>query len=411
MTRFLSPASRHIAVTLALIAIAVSGCAKSSAGIQAPVPIVPASEASVRTVHPDVALSGVVAPLQNVAITSDLSEPAASVPVNEGDVVRAGQLLAQLSTADLQAQYEAAERAAVEADAKVVQTRYQAQYAISSGSDQVRNAKAQLDLQLSTLRRDQQLEAQGYISTQTVEQQQTAVAQAQAALNTAIENEQQNGNKSQGLQEANIAAAQAAAASAHAQADAIRAQIAKATIVAPLDAVVVNRNINPGEYPGTRQIFTLQEVSSVYAALSAFGSQINGIAKGSTVMVTSPSLPGKRFQARVVAVLSPTTPTAVGFVVKVVIPNPQRILMPGMTVSADVRKDPVTGVAVPVAAFIDDTHQTLLTIDGDKKAHLTQVTELAHDKDYAVVMGVPKGTLVVSNGTLSVADGQQVQVQ
>ncbi|MBV8170853.1 MAG: efflux RND transporter periplasmic adaptor subunit [Candidatus Eremiobacteraeota bacterium] len=411
MTRRKSAAHASAAVTLAIIAITAPGCAKSTGGLKAPVPVVPAAKATTRTVQPKVVLSGVVAPLQNVAITSDLQEPAASVPVNEGDVVRAGQVLVALSTADLQAQLEAAQRAASEADAKVAQTQYQAQYAISSGNDQVRNAQAQLDFAQSQLRSDEQLESKGYIAEQTLQQQRTAVAQAQAALNTAVENQHQNGNQSQGLQVANIRAAQAAAASAHAQADSISAQIAKATIVAPVDSVVVNRNINPGEYPGTRQIFTLQEVSSVYVALNAFGGQIAGIAPGKLVSVQSPALPGKHFSGRVVAVLSPTSPTSAGFVVKIVIPNAHRILMPGMTVNGDVSKQSVTGVTVPVGAFIDDTHQTLYTIDGDDKAHITQVTELANDSRYAVVTGVPDGTTVMTNGTLTISDGQQVKVQ
>ncbi|MBV8081608.1 MAG: efflux RND transporter periplasmic adaptor subunit [Candidatus Eremiobacteraeota bacterium] len=403
--------ARRAAGALAMLAVLASGCAKSSGGIKAPVPVVSAAAAAVRTVHPSAQLSGVVAPLQNVAITSDLQEPAASVPVNEGDVVRAGQVLVALSTADLQAQLEAAQRSASEADAKVAQTRYQAQYSISSGNDQVRNAQAALDLAESTMQRDKQLAAQGYISQQQVDQQQTAVTQAQAALSTAIENQRANGDQHQGMQQANIDAAIAAAASAHAQADSISAQIAKATIVAPVDGVVVNRNINPGEYPGTRQIFTLQEVSSLYAALSAYGSQISGINPSDAVSISSPSVPGKHFEGKVVAVLSPTAPTAAGFVVKIIIPNPQRTLLPGMTVSAQVRKRPVTGVSIPAGAFVDDTHTTILTIDADKKAHLTKVTELARDANYSVVTGIAQGALVVSNGTLAVADGQQVEVQ
>jgi multidrug efflux pump subunit AcrA (membrane-fusion protein) len=149
----------------------------------------------------------------------------------------------------------------------------------------------------------------------------------------------------------------------------------------------------------------------LYAALNAFGSQLAGINPGDPVSVSSPSVPGKTFQGHVVAILSPTAPTAAGFVVKILIPNPQRTLLPGMTVSATVRKRPVTGVSIPASAFVDDTHQTILTIDADKKAHLTKVTELARDANYAVVTGIASGALVVSNGTLAVADGQQVEVQ
>lgn len=403
-----------VRVALALSAVALicaSGCSQKAASLKPAPPLVPADKATVRTVQPVVSLSGLVAPLQNVSITSSLTEPADAVLVNEGDVVRQGQVIARLSITDLQAQLDAAERAAAEADAKAVQTKYQAQYAIASGGDQVRTAQAQLNLAESTLHRDQQLFSQGYISAQEVQTQQTQVAAAQAALATTIENQQANGDQRAGLQQANIQAALAAAASAHAQAESVQAQIAKATIVAPVDALVVNRNINPGEYPGTRQIFTLQAISSVYAALNAYGGQISGIQPGSTVSLSSLAVPGKRFTAKVVAVLPPTTPSAAGFIVKVVIPNPRRVLLPGMTVAARLGKQPVTGVAVPVGAFIDDTHKTLYTIDNDNKAHITQVVELAAGPKYAVVQGLPNGATVVSDGTLAISDGQQVQVQ
>jgi multidrug efflux pump subunit AcrA (membrane-fusion protein) len=398
------------ASVVAAAALLASGCSHSAPTLKSPAPLVPVQKAAVRTVEPAVSLSGLVAPLQNVTMGSDLQEAATAVLVNEGDVVHRGQVLARLSTADLQAQLDAAQRAAAEADAKAVQAKYQAQFAISSGGDQVRSAKAQLDLAESTLQRDRQLLAQGYVSAQEVQTQQTQVAAAQAALATAIENQRVNGDQREGLQRANVEAAIAAAASAHAQAESLQAQLAKTTIVAPVDGIVVNRNLNPGEYPGTRQIFTLQEISSVYASLNAFGGQIVGIPKGATVTLTSPAAPGKSFAAKVVAVLPPSTPTSAGFIVKVVIPNPKSVLLPGMTVAARVAKQPVSGVTVPVGAFIDDTHQTIYTVDNDNKAHITNVQQLARSTQYAVVQGLPSGTIVVTDGTLAISDGQQVQL-
>ncbi len=56
-----------------------------------------ASRVSARS-SPTGTLAGVVAPYQNVAIQSSLTEPADAVYVREGDPVHAGQLLAQLDT-------------------------------------------------------------------------------------------------------------------------------------------------------------------------------------------------------------------------------------------------------------------------------------------------------------------------
>ncbi|HEV3092811.1 MAG TPA: hypothetical protein VGX91_15330, partial [Candidatus Cybelea sp.] len=77
---------------IALIFLAGSGCGHRAAPQAAP-PYVQTTVVSFGSVEPARALAGVVAPYQNVAIQSTLSEPADAVYVREGDRVRAGQLL------------------------------------------------------------------------------------------------------------------------------------------------------------------------------------------------------------------------------------------------------------------------------------------------------------------------------
>jgi multidrug efflux pump subunit AcrA (membrane-fusion protein) len=248
---------------LAVCLVILAGCgrnAKQAASPPAPVHVVAAAD---RTVNPQLKLAGIIAPLQNVGLSTSLQEPTDVVYVNEGDVVHRGQVLAQLNTADLSASL-------VQAQAHLEQMQYQGTMALRQGNDQVRSAQAALDLAQSNLTRDEQLLAQGYISVQTVDTQRTNVAQAQAALNQAVANAQANGTQTRGLQHANVDQAAAAV-------DQIQAEIARASITSPIDGVVVNRNLNPGEYPGTRQIFTLQEVSVVYAELNAYGTQVAGL--------------------------------------------------------------------------------------------------------------------------------------
>jgi multidrug efflux pump subunit AcrA (membrane-fusion protein) len=385
------------------------GCAHSSQSASPP-PKVTVASATERTIYPVVALSGLIAPLQNVAITTSLQEPTDVVYVNEGEKVHLGQILARLDTADLIA-------SASQAAAHLEQTQYQANLSISQGGDQVRSAQAALEQAQSTLKlaqltlsRDSQLLSQGFIDKQTVDTQQTqvdvdqkAVTAAQAALAQAIENEQANGTQSQGLQKANVD--QAAAALQQ-----IQVQITRADIVSPVNGLVVNRNLNPGEYPGTRQIFTLQEIDNVYAELNAFGSQVLGVSPGSSVEMTSPSVPKRTFEGKVIAVLPPTSPQASGFIVKAKVPNQDLVLLPGMTVNANVQTPPQHGISVPVNAFLDDTHQTVITVQ-DGVAHVADVNEVAEDSKYAIVTGLTNGTQVLANGQAGIVDGEKVAVR
>lgn len=347
-----------------------------------------------RTVRPLLKLSGIIAPLQNVALSTSLQEPTDKVYVNEGDTVRRGQVLAQLNTADLQASL-------AQAQAHLEQTHYQAGLALGQGNEQVRSARAALDLARADLARDEQLVNQGYISEQQLQTQRTAVEQAQATLAQAVENAQANGTTSAGMQQANVAQAAAAA-------DQIQAQIARAAITSPIDGVVVNRNLNPGEYPGTRQIFTLQEIARVYAELNAYGTQVAGIAQGTSASLTASALPNRKFSGRVDAILSPTSPSSSGFVVKVMVPNPSGALRPGMAVLGLLALPSQRGITVPVSAFIDDTHQTVLTVDQDDVAHIAKVTEVIEDPQYAIVTGLPPQIKVVVNGQSNVTEGQKV---
>ncbi|TAM58648.1 efflux RND transporter periplasmic adaptor subunit [bacterium] len=415
--RFASRAAAAVAV-LGLL----SSCGHKAAERAAPPPPhVQVATATERAITPATDLSGLVAPYQSVGLSSNLAEPALEVRVQEGDRVRRGQVLAILSTADLRANLEAAERNAAAADAKTVQTDYQARLAIAQGDNGVTSARSALSqaaqtlvLAQDTLRRDRELLAQGYVASLEVQQQQTqvdndrqAVAAATAALQSAVANAQANGTPQQGLQAAGVAAARAAAAQARAQADQIRVQISKATIVAPVDGVVVNRNLNAGEYPGNRQVFTIQEIDRVYATLSAFAAQVVDLRQGAPVAVTSNSLPGQSFPGRVVALLSPTSPSGTGFVVKVDVANAGVRLRPGMAVLGHVDRPTVRGIAIPAAAFLDDNDDAVMVVSGEA-AHSVHVSLVASDGKQAVVRGLAPDSRVVVDGGLGLSDGEKV---
>ncbi len=401
-----------------------------------PIPTVAAKQT---TVHASVTISGVIAPLQNVAITSQLAEPVDSVAVNEGDRVHVGEVLAQLDTADLQAQLaqdEATvttdERTAESNDAKVTQMQYTQRLNIDQGGDQVTSTRAALAQANQTLAndrlnltRDQQLVTSGYIAQQAVDQQATlvtndeaAVRTAQANLNSALTNQSVNGTTDRGLQAANVASALADARASHAvvaQARAavrgVQTSIAKARIVSPIDGVVVNRNLNPGEYPGSRTIFTLQQLDSVYAELNASSANTFAIPVGAPVTLSVAGAGGREYTGRVVAVLGQVSPGSTNFTVKVLVANPDEQLQSGIPVTATATLPAVSGIGIPTTAFLDDTHTTVIVADDelvDTVAKTVTVRELGSDGTTSIVSGLTAGQSVVSNGQLGVTDGQSL---
>jgi len=138
--------------------------------------------ASYGSVSPKTLLSGTIAPLQNVGITSTLSEPADIVSVQEGDLVRRGQVIAQLDTADLRAQLQA-DIAAPRAAAPRKPKRYdqagltivQNSNTVNAARSAVRQAQVTLGNDQLTLTRDAALLKSGYIAQSQYDLQATVV--------------------------------------------------------------------------------------------------------------------------------------------------------------------------------------------------------------------------------------------
>jgi HlyD family secretion protein len=414
------------ALALVVLASVAGGCAHRSTRPPRNTSnaVVPVVAAAVGVVAPRRTLSGIVAPLQNVAITSTLAEPADAIYVQEGDRVRRGQVLAVLDTADLRAQLASDLSIARSSKAKAEQTFDQAGLTIAQSTNTINAAAAavhQAEQTLATdrvtLTRDASLLRSGYVAQSQYDTQATlvkndeqAVRAARVTLQNDVTQVHANGTTSRGLQGATVAGARADEQTALSQADQVRVQIAKATIVSSIDGVVVNRNLNPGEFPGTRQLFTVQQTDRVYAVLNGAGSQIAGIRNGARVRLTAPDIPARSLDGTVVGVLNAAQPGSTIFVVKVLVENHGEVLRPGMVVSGTTSLPVARGMRIPSTAFLDTTNSSVLSVR-DGVIHTVPVTMLAEDDKNAIVAGLLPGATIVANGQLGLSDGQPVATQ
>ncbi len=422
---------RTVVVALAA-ALFFAGCSHAQQPRRVATAQIPVVAAVPGSVVPKSTLGGLIVPFQNVQITSTLVEPADTVLVQEGQHVSKGQLLAQLDTQDLAAQLQSALGTVQSDQAKTKQTYMQSgltivqnNNSINSAQATVRQAQQTLTNDKITLSRDAQLLKSGYVAQSTYDQQNTvvmndtqAVRSAQVNLQNTIQQVQANGTTSSGLQGETIESVRAAEQTAMGAANQLRVQIAKAAIVSPIDGVVVNRNINPGEYPGTRQIFTLQETDKVYAVLNGSGGQIVGVQTGSPVKVVSSDHATLHGTARVSAVLDQLTPGSTNFVIKAVLPNPGNQFHSGMVVTGQVQQPMTSGISIPRTSFTDDTQTTVQTIvkrpdpQGGPPLGVIKtipVTMVAEDNKNAIVQGVHPGEQIVINGQLGLSDGQPAE--
>lgn len=417
--------SRFDAVTLSL-ALLCAGCSSSSNATAKPSPSAGPHVAKLvvksGVIHPSLQIAGVVTPFRQVGIAADLTEPIGDVDVQEGDHVHVGQALAHLITDDLEAQLASAQRTVAEDVARYAQAAYQtnatnAQDAAAIGSAQatLHQARVSLDGAETDLKRYETLEAQGYLAPQTVDQQRTTVASdtaavnsAQASLNQAVANARANGRgNNAGVQQAELQSARAAADAGQATVEQLRRQIARAAIVSPLDGVVDAVNANPGEYPAGRQLFTIEQISSVYALLPTSTAQVVQIRSGAPATLTTAGNPQKD-SGKVVAVLDALQPGTTNFTVKVLVPNGDGHLHAGMPVTGDVALPAVSGIEIPVTAFIDDTHASVYVVDNDV-VKTTAVRDVKDDGTNAIVTGLTTGTTIVSDvDSVDVGNGDHI---
>jgi multidrug resistance efflux pump len=410
-----------MAVTAAVFLVA--GCGRQATARRAATQggTIPSATVHFATIHPSLTISGIIAPYENVTLSNNLSEPAAVVNVNEGDHVSGGEVIAVLDTSDLRAQLESALHAASSDDSKAQQAVFTAQQTIEQAPESVASAReafnqsqANLTQAQADLARDRALESQGYVSQQALQTQQTLAnvyaantRSNHAALNSAIIAERTNGTMRAGLQAAQIASAREDAASARAQAQQIAAEISRATIVSPVDGVVVNRNLNPGEYPGSRTIFVLQQVDPVFAELNASSADVFRVKQGAAVTLNVPGETGANYRGTVVGVLGQVQPGSTNFTVKVLIRGTQGRLAAGLPVTGTIALPSSSGIAIPATAFLDDSHSSVMT-DVNGTATQVRVHEIASDSTTSIVTGLHAGVLVISNGQLGIAPGEDL---
>lgn len=318
--------------------------------------------------------------------------------VDEGEMVKQGQVIALLDASDLQCNVDLRT-----AELKVAEAAL-AELLAGSRPEEIASAKAALEKAEHALRdleagsRPQEIEAAraavaaaaadmartqaDYARATSNFQRKTISAEefdaSRAASNVAAERHRQAVEQLalvvEGPRKEQIQQARAALAQAQAQYDLVKAgprkedidqgrarveqaraalelattQLSYATVVAPLSGVVLSKNIEPGEYvaPGT-PVVTVGDLVNVWLRAYIEESQLGQVKVGQRARVTTDSYPGKKYEGRVSFIASEAefTPKNVQtqkervklvYRIKIDITNPNMELKPGMPADATI---------------------------------------------------------------------------
>ncbi len=145
----------------------------------------------------------------------------------------------------------------------------------------------------------------------------------------------------------------------------------RVTIYAPIGGIVVHKNAQEGMYVDVgARIYTIADLSHVWALLDAYESDLDWLRLGQTVEFTTVADPGRVFTGTI-SFLDPVLDAATRTVkVRVDVPNADGSLKPGMFVKAIVRADVAAGGKVMAAdlagKWICPMHPSVVKADSGK---------------------------------------------
>ena len=178
-----------------------------------------------------------------------------------------------------------------------------------------------------------------------------------------------------------------------------------AVIRAPIEGVVVERNINPGQLlqAGTTPAFTIADLSTMWVLANVFEADLPSIRKGQLATVTSNAMP-TTLSGRVDYVAALVDPASRATSVRITVPNHNQLLKKDMYVKVSINSDLTrSGILVPEAAVLrDEQNLPFVFVETGKGQYSRRsITLGVHvGSNYEIASGVTPGEKVVAEGAL-----------
>lgn len=267
----------------------------------------------------EVSATGTLQPLTQVDISSELSGVVRTVHVDENDLVKQGDVLAELDTTRVRANLD------------------RARASVSVAEAQVGQAETTLKEADQALGRSRQLSSRGMVAQQALD---TAVATRDRAA-SAVE-----------VAKANLAIAVA-------DQKLQETDLAKSRIFAPIDGIVLTRSVDPGQTVASSLqapvLFVIAaDLRKMEVKAAVDEADIGTVKPGQSARFTVDAFPDRPFDAviRDIAFASVTTEGVVTYDARLDVDNRDLLLRPGMTATVSVVTRQANDILlIPSAAF------------------------------------------------------------
>jgi HlyD family secretion protein len=399
-----------IAALIVVALLSACGKAKEKEEAEAPTPV-QVDDVTRGPIDLIVTANAVLYPVNQANVTSKISAPVRRILVNRGDHVKAGQLLAELESRDLAASAQESRDQLDQA-----QSAYQTVTGATVPEDRtkaeadVQSARQTLDAAKKLYDNRVDLQKQGALAQKLVDDAKVAMVQAQSQLDTA-QRHLESVRQVTGTEQLKAAQAQVNAARAHY--DSAAAQLVYAEVRSPINGIVSDRPIYPGDTaaPGA-PIVSIVDVSQVVARANIPVKDAAAIRVGRPATITGPEgvLAGK------VTVVSPAVdPNTTTIEVWVQAENPGEKMKAGETVQVSIRADLIQEtLLVPSAALLnsDEGGEKVMVVGKDSVAHERKVAVgIREGSRVQILGGVSEGEKVVTSGGLGLDDKAKVTIK
>lgn len=397
--------------SLSVVSLGLSGCKKAE---EAPEPTVSvqAEHPTVGPISEEIAADAILTPLAQAAIEPRISAPIATELVQRGDRVHKDQLLLTLDNRDLrgaaldskgnltqaQAAYTAATLATIPEDARKAEL-------------DVAQAKANLDVADHTVEERKRLLAQGAIARRDVDTAIAAQVQAFAAYDAAAKHLV---NLQKTTQKTNIDSAQGQLTSAQGKLENAEAQVSYASIHSPIDGVVTDRPLFPGETATAgAPVITVMDTSSLLAKLHIAQRAAQELRVGGAAEIMVPGVDDP--QHATISLVSPALdPGSTTVEIWLKLPNPGGHFKVGTPVHAVIQGFTIpNALQLPKDAILpaDDGSTNVLTVGSDGTAHKHSVkVGLRTAEKVQILSGVSAGDMVITEGGYGLDEGTKVKI-
>jgi HlyD family secretion protein len=368
-----------IALTAGLL---LSGCSAKEAPEATPTVTVQVDAAENGPIQLKITADATLYPRDQAAIVPKINSPVKKFYVNRGSRVKSGELLAELENQDLTGAQMRSQGAYVQAEATYQMQLQKSAQDIKLGKEQLDAAQKLYDSRVALLK-------EGAIAAKDVEDANVALTQARNQYDLA-------------QKEPDLKVAQAQLNAAKGDLDSADAQVSYTKITSPIDGVVTDRPIYPGETaPAGSPILTVMDLSQVVARTHISLLEAAHLKMGDPATISVPGQ-GPDVKGKVTLVSPALDPNSTTVEVWVQAPNPGGRLRPGTSARVTIVGETVPhATVIPTAALLTapDGETSVFTLDSNNVPHREKVKVGIRDgPDAQITDGLKGGERVVTVG-------------